>query len=113
MKPTAIGLLAGVVAILASSGAFAAAPEAAEAYRVAQQKCEAARQQKLAPIRERKVAQCVRSGKSRQHCATFYSTYGDNSNNANGSVVRGRFYDLPACRDAARAGRRLDGPQNF
>ncbi len=77
-------------------------------------RCEAARQQKLAPIRERKIAECERSAqKPTAGCATFYSTYGDNSAHANGSVVRGRFYDLPECRRANRAAQRLLQKQNF
>ena len=78
-------------------------------------KCEAARQAKLAPIRARKVDQCVRHG-GRPHaasCETFYSTYGNNSNHANGSVVRGRFYDLPQCVAAKKALGRMNNSQNF
>ena len=77
-------------------------------------RCEAAREQKLAPLRAQKIAQCKRSGNPpTAGCETFYSTYGNNSNHANGSVVRGRFYDLPACVAARKAGRRLRDDQNF
>lgn len=106
--------IALLTALLAASGAAAAAAsETVEAYQAAKQRCEDARVQKLKPIREEKVAQCVRSGRDRQYCETFYSTYGDNSNHANGSVVRGRFYDLPACREAREALRKMNGPQKF
>ena len=113
MKPALVSAIALVFATFAGADALAAASDTTKAYQAAQQTCESARLQKLEPLRRQKVAQCVRSGKSQQHCKTFYSTYGNNSNNVNGSVVRGRFYDLPACRAAARAARRLNGPQNF
>ena len=92
----------------------AGAQEAVDRTAAANARCEAARQEKLGPIRARKIAQCKRG----QHpptagCETFYSTYGNNSNHANGSSVRGMFYDLPACVEARRTGRRLLQRQNF
>lgn len=70
----------------------------------ANSRCEEARHQQLAPIRQRKIEQCKRSANQpAAGCETFYSTYGNNSNHANGSVVRGQFYNLPECVAARKA----------
>ena len=67
-------------------------------------RCEAARTAKLEPIRARKVNRCVAKGeRSREECATFFSTYGNNSSRVRGGVVRGQFYDLPQCVAAKKA----------
>lgn len=80
----------------------------------AQARCEAAREQKLAPIRQQKIAQCKRGhNQPTAGCETYYSTYGNNSNHANGSAVRGRFYDLPACAAAQASDRQRSNRQNF
>jgi len=77
-------------------------------------RCEAARQARLEPIRRQKIAQCEAGpDKPAAGCAVYYSTYGDNSNRANRSVVRGLFYDLPECRQARNATRSLNMRQNF
>jgi hypothetical protein len=77
-------------------------------------RCEAAREARLAPIREQKIAQCE-AGRNQPEagCRVFYSTYGNNSNHANGSVVRGQFYGLPECVAARKAARRLNNGQDF
>lgn len=85
------------------------AQNAVDSVDAANQRCEAAREQKLASLRAQKIAQCKRSGNApTAGCETYYSTYGNNSNHANGSVIRGRFYDLPACVTARRSGRQLN-----
>lgn len=95
-------------------GSVAFAQEAVDRVDAANARCEAARQEKLAPIRARKIARCRRSAQQpTAGCETFYSTYGDNSNHANGSVVRGRFYDLPACVAARRTSDSLLRKQRF
>jgi hypothetical protein len=77
-------------------------------------RCEAAREKKLQPIRARKIAACMRQAHPpTAGCETFYSTYGNNSNHANGSVVQGLFYDIPACVEARRTSERLLQRQNF
>ncbi len=77
-------------------------------------RCESARQQKLEPIREQKIAECKRSAQQpTAGCETYYSTYGNNSNHANGSVVRGQYYDLPECVQARRAARGQLQKQDF
>ena len=56
--------------------------------------CESARQEKLTPMREGFVEECVanKEKSSREHCERFYADYGGR--------MGGRaplFYDLPAC----------------
>lgn len=89
-------LIAAGLVLLASSGPAAARPTMAQVHAL-DRRCEAARAAKLKPIRARKVRQCVAGGRSRSHCATFYSTYGNNSRMVHGGLVRGSFYDLPQC----------------
>ena len=100
------------LSLLCATQAFAQG--AVERTDAANARCEAAREQKLAPLRAQKIAQCRRSARQpTAGCETFYSTYGNNSNHANGSVVRGRFYDLPACTAARRTSDALLHKQNF
>lgn len=56
--------------------------------------CEAAREQKLAPEREKYVEECVRNKarNSREDCERFYSDYGARSGNR-----APLYYDLPEC----------------
>jgi hypothetical protein len=95
----------GAALVLATmlSAPVAHAQDAVARVDAANARCEAARAARLAPLRARKIAVCKRSARPpTAGCETFYSTWGDNSNHANGSVVRGLFYDLPACVDARR-----------
>lgn len=60
------------------------------------QACEAARLEKLRPIREKYAAECVAEwDRSQEYCDRFYSDYG----NAGGDQ-RVLFYDLPECEKA-------------
>ncbi|MGI9025783.1 MAG: hypothetical protein ACR2GP_09400 [Burkholderiaceae bacterium] len=96
----------GLVLLLGS--ASAAEPITIAQVHALDQRCEAARTAKLEPIRARKVEQCIaRDKRSRDECATFFSTYGNNSSRVSGGVVRGQFYDLPQCVVAKKALRRM------
>jgi hypothetical protein len=92
MKP----VLTIVLIILASSPAFANESRAAKQAQL-DAACEAARQEKLAPVRQKYMDECVASKElpSRQECERFYADYGERT---------GRkaplFYDLPACIEA-------------
>lgn len=58
--------------------------------------CEAARLEKLRPIREKYAAECVAEwDRSQQYCDWFYRNYG----NAGGDTPV-LFYDLPVCEKA-------------
>lgn len=113
MKPGMV-VQAVLMSLAGSCGTAASAQASADRVAAANARCETARQERLAPIRAQKIAACKRG----RHpptagCETFYSTHGNNSNNANGSVVRGRFYDLPACVEARRTSDTLSQKQNF
>ncbi len=58
------------------------------------QVCEAARQEKLAPIREGFIEECVvnKEQPNREECERFYTDYG---NRMGGRAAL--FYDLPEC----------------
>jgi hypothetical protein len=92
MKP----VLMIVLIILASNPALADKSRAAKQAEL-DAACEAARQEKLAPLRQKYVDECVASKElpSRQECERFYADYGERT---------GRkaplFYDLPACIEA-------------
>ena len=58
--------------------------------------CEAARQIRLAPLREQRIQQCMReSGQERAACERLYGNYGERAGNR-----PALFYDLPACKRA-------------
>jgi len=78
---------------------LAAGPALADQARDAKQAkldaaCEAARQEKLAPLRQKYINECVANKElpSREECERFYADYGERT---------GRkaplFYDLPEC----------------
>ena len=62
------------------------------------EKCEAAREVALAPIREQRVQACIEQ-KLRQpdHCRRYYKTYGNVTVRGGVTPVMGYFYDLPEC----------------
>lgn len=101
----ALLIAAGLVLLAGSAPAFAR-PTMAEVHAL-DRRCEAARVAKLKPIRARKVRQCVAKGRSRSHCVTFYSTYGNNSRMVRGGVIRGLYYNLPQCVAARKALRQV------
>ena len=60
------------------------------------QACEAARLEKLKPVREKYAAECVAQwDRSQEYCDRFYSDYGNQ-----GGAQTPLFYDLPECEKA-------------
>ena len=58
--------------------------------------CEAARESKLAPLRQQHIDECVqKQKKDLDHCTKFYSDYGSKTGNR-----APLFYDLPECKKA-------------
>ncbi len=59
--------------------------------------CEAAREKKLAPMREQFIEECVKNKEQpdRRSCEVFYSDFGAQSGNR-----APLFYDLPECVEA-------------
>jgi hypothetical protein len=69
--------------------------------------CEAAREQRLAPLRAERIERCVTLEKrSREQCAAEYARWGDTQPLAGGRARAGLFYDLPECVAAAEARQR-------
>lgn len=56
--------------------------------------CEAARQEKIAPLRQQVIEECVANKElpSRQECERFYAPYGERTGRK-----AAMFYDLPEC----------------
>ena len=61
-------------------------------------KCEVAREKKIKPLRDNLISKCVtEQRKSKEHCTSYYSTYGDPMQHGNGGVTPRMFHDLPEC----------------
>ena len=60
-------------------------------------RCEVARQEKLIPLREQYVEECVEKEQrpDRESCERFYADFGNQSGNR-----AALFYDLPECEEA-------------
>lgn len=82
---------------------FAAAPQAIygqASVEEMRQRCEAAREIKIAPLREAAIADCVlrrRSNRTREDCERIYSGFGEVGATVSGGVRPRMFNDLPEC----------------
>jgi hypothetical protein len=69
-----------------------------------EQKCEAAREAKLKPLREAEIARCKAEKRNDdEYCERFFRDFGDASRNANGTTKTRMFQDLPECVTAFKA----------
>jgi hypothetical protein len=67
-------------------------------------RCEQARAIKLAPIRDRLVQDCLKDRhKSLPDCQHESMAYGESTTGPNRNLIRGLYYDLPECQQAAQA----------
>lgn len=83
-------------AILASTAAFGAELSLEEL----RQRCEAAREAKLAPLREEAIQDCVsrpRSTRNRAQCEEFYRDFGQGGGTVDGGFRAPMFIDVPEC----------------
>ena len=66
-----------------------------------QQRCEQAREAKIAPLRQEAIEECVaRESRRRdvqEHCERFYSDFGQGGRTASGHFRQPMFNDLPEC----------------
>lgn len=98
MLPTKLIIIAISIALFAtgaSADTFADSDEARAAKQAElDHACEAAREEKLAPLRRQFVEECVveKQFDTREECKVFYADYGS----ATGSRAP-LFYDLPPC----------------
>lgn len=66
------------------------------------QRCEAAREVKLAPLREQAIEECVsrpRSTQTRAQCQEFYRDFGQGGGTVGGGFRTPMFIDVPECQE--------------
>ena len=67
-------------------------------------RCEAAREKRIAPLRQQAIEECVAKGqKSREECTRFYADYGEGGRTGTGTYRPRMFSDLPECQTADKA----------
>jgi hypothetical protein len=70
-------------------------------------RCEDAREEKIAPLRQAEIANCKKQeGKDPAWCERFYVDYGAGGNTEFGGYRQRMFHDLPECIDADQERRR-------
>jgi len=73
-----------------------------------EQKCEAAREAKLKPLRDAEIARCKSErGTDPDYCERYFRNYGDSMRSANGTMTPRMFHDLPECVAALKARQEL------
>jgi hypothetical protein len=64
-------------------------------------RCENVREEKIAPLREAEIANCIQTETGDQAwCETFWADYGDPIRTASGGFTARLFHDLPECTEA-------------
>ena len=67
------------------------------------QECQAQREENIAPLRNQAIEDCVSKGKDLDYCERFNRTFGNARPRGNGTMIPGKFWDLPVCKDATAA----------
>ena len=86
-----------LVPLFLASGAVLGGDASLEELR---QRCEAAREVKLAPLREQAIEDCVsrpRSTRTRAQCEEFYRDFGQGGGTVGGGFRAPMFIDVPEC----------------
>jgi len=64
-------------------------------------RCEDAREERIAPLREDEIAKCIQTETGDQAwCETFWADYGDPTRTVSGALIPRLFHDLPECIEA-------------
>jgi hypothetical protein len=86
---------------------FAAADEITQEGAVnLMEECQAQREQKIAPLREQAIEDCVsKKRRDRQYCESYNRTFGNAMARGNGTMIPGMFWNLPVCEKALAAQR--------
>jgi hypothetical protein len=64
-------------------------------------RCDDAREERIAPLREAEIAKCIQSETGDQAwCETFWADYGDSQRTVSGGMIPRLFHDLPTCTEA-------------
>ena len=89
------GLVAGLLLPISSQG---------QSLEELQQRCEEAREKKLAPLREKAIEECIQQRKNnrgssdpREECEQFYSDFGQGMATKEAGFKQPMFSDLPEC----------------
>jgi hypothetical protein len=85
-----------LLALVASPPAFSQAASLEEL----QQRCQAAREKKIAPLREAAIEECAsnrRSSRTRADCERIYAGFGGGGGTVDGGARPAMFNDLPEC----------------
>ena len=67
------------------------------------EECQRQREEHIAPLRNQAIEDCVNQGKERDYCERFNRTFGNARPRGKGTMIPGKFWDLPVCKDAAAA----------
>jgi len=92
----AIFCLMTLTALLAGSSASSQAASLGDL----RQRCEEAREKKIAPLREAAIEECVsrhRSSRTRADCERLYADFGEGGGTVDGGARAAMFNDLPEC----------------
>lgn len=93
-------LLLGLpIVVLADQASEVAALEA---------RCEADREAKIKPLREKEIANCLANRSDLDYCTTFWKDYGNPVRLPNGRMTPRLFDDLPSCVAALEARQKLE-----
>ncbi len=64
-------------------------------------RCEDAREERIAPMREAEIANCIQTETGDQAwCETFWADYVDSQRTVSGGIIPRLFHDLPECTEA-------------
>ena len=89
--------------------AFSGAAEEEASVRKLEQQCEAAREQRLKPLREAEIKRCIEEQRREaDYCQRYWRDYGNAMKLPNGAFQPRKFDDLPECVAAFEARRRLN-----
>lgn len=101
------GICAALVALPASSEDDEAFDPKSASLEELDQRCETAREKKIAPLREAEITRCKASKRNDPaYCERFWKDYGESTRAANGAFIPRMFHDLPECVVAERERRR-------
>jgi hypothetical protein len=76
------------------------------------QRCQEARERKIAPLREEAIEECMsnpRTSRTRERCERIYIDFGEGAGTVNGAFRPAMFIDLPECVEYFEA---QDGQRN-
>jgi hypothetical protein len=99
-----VSILASLAVVFVSQQVLAqpASPSNASVQEL-EQRCDQARQAKLAPERQQLIQQCIKDGGIPDYCERYWRDYGDGGATLYGNRRRGKYFDLPVCKQAEQA----------